>query len=408
VPVRFIIRRSGVNGTAVKKYILVFMIAAAPLLPALLAAHEVPEGAAPYEKSRRCSACHPAVYKEWEGSMHSKSSLHKDPAHRIMYKAFLDDMKKSGKEGSYHCATCHMPMADNIEGLMAGTDKPNENLWREAEGVGCAFCHRAVAIEEGDDRSMFKINKDGSYVSSGSPDKAPHGVGASPLFASGELCMGCHGHLKNQGGVTICSMKEEGQGNCLGCHMERKEGPPSIESLKPDHASHAMGGGHSMAVLMKAVAVDVKVNETGQGKKNLDIEITNKTSHDFPSTMPMRMAYLKVVFLDAKKKVIFSNYQKSPMEDKKAVFMKAFKGGGEVGVPAWKAEGVAVDTRLKNAGSRSFSYPIPDNGVKSIAVALVYRLFPSQAMEKYPALKEADGGVNDKNFTIYRKEFDYK
>ncbi|MBF0318529.1 MAG: hypothetical protein HQL01_01815 [Nitrospirae bacterium] len=377
---------------------------AAALFPAVLMAHEVQEGSAPYEKSRRCSACHPKIYQEWEGSMHSKSSLHKDQAHRVMYGVFLDDMKKLGKVGSYHCASCHMPMAENIKELMDGTAQPNENLWRESEGVGCAFCHRVEAIIEGKDRNMFKINKDGAYVSSNPPEKAPHTVGANPLFASGELCMGCHSHLKTQGGMSICSMKEEGQSDCLSCHMDRKEGPPSIESLKPDHASHAMGGGHNLEMLKKAATVQANINETEKGK-TIDIEITNKTAHDFPSTMPMRMAFLKVAFYDADKKAIFRNYQKNPMEDKKAVFMKAFKGGGEVGVPAWKAEGVAFDTRLKNGEVRTYSYPITDDGVKYISVELMYRLFPPQATEKYPALKEVDGSVNDKAIPIYKKDF---
>ncbi|KWT79380.1 cytochrome c family protein [Candidatus Magnetominusculus xianensis] len=385
---------------------MVFMATAAATFPAILSAHDVPDGAAPYEKSKRCSACHPAIYRDWENSMHSKSSLHKDPAHKAMYEVFLSDMKKEGKEGSYHCASCHMPMAENIKKLMDGTDKPNENLWREDEGVGCAFCHRVETIVEGKGRNMFTINKDGAYVSSNPPEKAPHGVGANPLLASGEICMGCHSHLTNQSGVAICSMKEEGKGNCLDCHMEKKEGPPSIESNKNDHASHEMGGGHSLPMLRKALSVKASVNEAAGGK-TVDIEITNKTAHTFPSTMPMRMAYVKVVAYDAQKKTIFRNYEKNPMEDKNAVFMKSFKGGGEVGVPAWKAEGVAVDTRLKSDETRTFSYTIQSDKIKTLTVEVIYRLFPSQAIAKYPALKETEDSVNDKQFAAFRKEFTY-
>ncbi|MBF0515973.1 MAG: hypothetical protein HQK97_02485 [Nitrospirae bacterium] len=371
------------------------------------AAHDVPEGAASYEKSKRCSACHPAIYKEWDSSMHSKSSLHKDPAHKAMYEAFLDDMKKAGKEGGYHCASCHMPMPENLKELMQGTENPDTNRWREEEGVGCAFCHRVQTIVEGKDRNMFSINKDGEYVSSNPSGKAPHAVGGNELYAGGQMCMGCHSHMTNQDGIAICSMKEEGQGNCQSCHMAKKEGPPSIESDKDDHFSHEMGGGHNMEMLNKAIEVKATLSETGTVGKTLNIEITNKTAHSFPSTMPMRMAYLKVAAYDSKKKAIFRNYQKNPMEDKNAVFMKAFKGGDEVGVPAWKAKEVAFDTRLINGETRSFSYEIPNDGLKTITVEVIYRLFPKQAIDKYPALKEPLGSANDKDIVIYKKEFHY-
>ncbi|MCG6553869.1 MAG: cytochrome c family protein [Candidatus Magnetominusculus sp. LBB02] len=382
---------------------MAFILIALLLLPAAARAHEVPDGAAPYEKSRRCSACHPAVYKEWQTSMHSMSSTHKDPAHSAMFGAFLDDMKAAGKDGGYNCVTCHMPMADNIKALMEGTERPNAELWKEDEGIGCAFCHRVEEVVEGKDRNLFKINKDGSYVASGMAQRAPHGVGANPLFTGGQMCMGCHSHLENQSGVAICSMKEEGQGNCLSCHMESKEGPPSIESEKETHASHEMGGGHSLAMLAKAVKVNAAVKKT-QGVSIVEIEVTNMASHAFPSTMPMRMAWLKLTGFDAAKNAVFANYKETPLEDKNALFMKAFKGAkDEIGVPAWKAEAVAFDTRLKGSEMRKFSYPIDNDAVKYVTVEVIYRLFSPGALKRYPLLKKAVDA--DKNIAIYKKEF---
>lgn len=322
--------------------------------------------------------------------MHSKSSVHKDPAHRAMYE---DKMKDAGKEGSYYCAACHMPMAENIKELINGTDTPNANLWKEDEGVGCAFCHRTETITGGKDGKLFTINKDGAYVTSNKSENAPHAVGTNPMFASGELCMGCHSPLESQS--EICSAEEEAQTNCLSCHMERKEGPPSIDSDKADHASHEMGGGHNMPVLMRALSVNTKINETGNGGKTLDIEVINNTAHTFPYSMPMRMSYLKVVVYYANKQVIFRN-DKENQADSNAVFMKTSGGG------------TGFDTRLKSGGSRAFSYPIPKDGVKFITVEVIYRLFQSQAIIRHPALtalKNAGDKEIDANFTIYKKEF---
>ncbi len=99
-------------------------------------AHQIPEGSVPFEKSSKCSACHLAIYKEWEASMHSKSSLFIDKAHGAMHSAYTNDMIKSGNPKDYHCGNCHTPMAENVDDFITGKSRPTGKDWKEMEGVG--------------------------------------------------------------------------------------------------------------------------------------------------------------------------------------------------------------------------------------------------------------------------------
>ncbi|MEO5358697.1 MAG: cytochrome c family protein [Nitrospirae bacterium YQR-1] len=381
------------------RYIMKMQLIAMVLLlfSALGFTHEIPEGAEPFMSSQKCSACHPAIFKEWAGSMHGKSSLHKNSAHAAMYNAYVDDMQKEKKEVGYTCATCHMPMADNLQDIISGKVKPDDKKLLEQDGVGCTFCHRIENTVIGKDRNVCVINKDGSFLVSKPGDKAPHKSASNPMFSDGGLCMGCHGFLVNSKNVTLCAMKEEGTGNCLTCHMQKVDGAPALGSKATEHVSHNISGGHDEEMLKKAVSIDVKSDG-----KNLQVKIKNNMVHAFPSTMPMRVAYIKVTFRDSAGKALWTNIKENPVaDDKQSVFSKAFKGGDKVGVPAWKADAVAYDTRLKAAEERLLTYAITGGDVKSADVYLMYRLFPAAAIEKYNISKE---GLNDKAIMVIKKE----
>jgi hypothetical protein len=266
--------------------------------------------------------------------------------------------------------------------------------------LGCAFCHRIESIVNEKYSNNYRINGDGSFHSGNPFGKAPHKTAQSALFESGDVCMGCHSHHYNPLGAPICVMKEEGEGNCLACHMSRTDGSPAAGSEKASHSSHAMMGGHFIEMLKKAVQLDARV-ERGQGKSMVLVDVKNTIDHTFPSTMPMRMAFLKITAEDSKGNIVWANFKESPMEDKKAVFFKAFRGGEKVGVPAWKAESVAFDTRLKAGETRSLTYAIPLDDIEKISVVLIYKLFPPAAIQM---MEIPEDGTNDKSFIVAKRE----
>lgn len=369
-------------------------------------AHELPEGAVPLAKSEECASCHPAIYKEWQESFHANSSALKDPAHNAVHQAFLKAMEKKGKKGNYHCANCHAPMSDNLKDLMAGKAELDSSNWTQAEGTGCTFCHRIEAVVEKGKFNQYRLNKDGAFHTGRAANpKAPHKTAQSPLFAKGEVCMGCHSHKMNGKEVAICMMKDEleavegARGDCVACHMPMVDGGAAVGSAAGKHRSHKMAGGHDIEMLKQAVTLEAEVKLEGK-KRLITVVVKNVSGHSFPSSNPMRMAFVKVSGKDKAGATIWSNFKDSPMEDKAALFFKAFKAGAKKGVPSWKADGIAFDTRLKAGETRSLSYPIENPAIKEVTVELFYLLFPPKAIKGFAIPKD---GVNDKKHSVAKK-----
>jgi len=368
-------------------------------LPLLCFAHEIPDGAPPFVPSKNCKGCHPVIFEEWSNSMHSQSSAHQDPAHAAVHRKFVTAREKAGKPGNYHCANCHAPMAENLNELMSGKKKLDSRNPLEREGVGCAFCHRIDSILHQKNFNRYRINKDGAFTVAAPSGKAPHKTRGSALFAEGDICMGCHSHKINAKGVSICVMKKEGSGDCLSCHMEKQEGAPAVGSARKMHRSHVMPGGHHPEMLKKAVHLEAAITEE-KGEKTLHVTLANRTGHAFPSTSPMRMAFLKVTAVNEGGEIIWTNFSKSPMEDKQGVLLKVFAAGKKVGVPAWQADRVAFDRRLKEGEKRVLTYPLPA-GTEKVTITLFYRLFTPKAakMLEIPAV-----GLNRVNIPVQKIE----
>lgn len=362
-----------------------FLVLSAALLvfAASAHAHQKPEGFSGFEDPSECGGCHDAIYREWEASMHANSSKFADPVHSAVHEAFAAAMKSSGRKPNYHCASCHMPTADNMAALASGDAEPVPPHPANSGGVTCSFCHKVDGLVEGEAFHTYRLTD----VLKG-PDAsmaAPHGLERSEFASSYLMCLGCHGKKVAENGVVICSMDEEGLSDCLTCHMARVDGPPSAGSAKTTHAFHGMHGGHDEDMLKKGATLSMSV-EAGR----LVVGVYNPNPHYFPSTNPMRVAYVKVEVFGADGGVIFSNFYKDPSEQPDAMFMKVFRSGDKVGVPTWEADGVAVDTRLASKEERVLVYGLPDRAVRARA-RLYYRLMPGPAIEKFRI--PADGVV---------------
>jgi nitrate reductase cytochrome c-type subunit len=366
-------------------------------------AHEIPKGAVPLQLSQDCASCHPQIFKEWQESFHAKSSVHKDAAHKAMHQAFVKTMQAKAQPSNYHCGNCHTPMADNLEDLISGKAEPNSANPTETEGVGCAFCHRIEQVNEVEQLNQYTLNKDGTYYTSRAANgKAPHKTARLPLFADGEVCMGCHSRYVNHKSTAMCALTECGEGkpNCITCHMEQVAGAPAAGSTATTHRSHRMMGGHDIEMLRKAATLDAEITVEG-GEKVLHVQVKNIIDHTFPSTNPMRMVVVKIVAKDKAGQVLWENFREEPLrEDEQAVFFKAFTAEGKVGVPYWEAEAVAFDTRLKAGESRTLSYSLDNPAISTVDVTLLYMLFPPKAIDAFAIPKD---GVNEKKYPVAKK-----
>ena len=66
-----------------------FLAFTALLVPISAFSHQLPENFSGFEDPAACRDCHQAVYDEWAGSMHAKSSKLSDPVHAAVHEAFM-------------------------------------------------------------------------------------------------------------------------------------------------------------------------------------------------------------------------------------------------------------------------------------------------------------------------------
>jgi nitrate reductase cytochrome c-type subunit len=353
-----------------------FFVAALILVLSVTAAsaHKIQAGVK-FEDPAQCGECHKAIYEEWMGSMHAKSSKSGDPVHAAVHDAFSKAMVAAGKPVTYFCATCHAPTADNMALLMKGEVMPDPENPSNTRSVTCSFCHKVDGVVEGERFNTYNITSGiKGKVSTGN---SPHGVIASEVASSYLMCMGCHGKMINAKGGVICSADEEGYSDCLKCHMTQADGAPAPGSAKATHAFHGIYGGHDPEMLKKGATITL-----GSELGRLLVMVHNPNPHFFPSTNPMRVAFVKVEIFDENGGLLFTNFTKDASEDPQALFMKVFKAGDKVGVASWDADGVAKDTRLHQNEERALTYVLPEEAAKATA-KLYYRFVPAPAIEKF-------------------------
>jgi len=337
-------------------------------------AHQIQAGVK-FEDPAYCGGCHKAIYSEWMGSMHARSSKSGDPVHAAVHDAFTKAMTAAGKPAPYFCATCHTPTADNMAKLMKGEAAYDPENPTNARGVTCSFCHKVDGVVEGERFNTYNITS--GIKGKADTGNSPHGIIASDFASSYLMCMGCHGKMVNAKGGVVCSADQEGYSDCLACHMTHTDGAPAEGSAKATHVFHGIYGGHDPAMLKKGATITM-----GSELGKLLVMVINPNPHFFPATNPMRVAYVKVEIFDDKGGLLFTNFKKEPSEDPQALFMKVFKAGDKIGVASWDADGVAKDTRLTQNEERALTYTLPEGAARATA-KLFYRFVPAPAIEKF-------------------------
>ncbi len=311
---------------------------------------------AKYLDSESCNECHEKIYAEHAVSMHHKSSLFKDEVHR--------KVKEKVNKEKYACALCHMPATKNLSSMIRGMEQPNPKSKRQQDGVSCFYCHQINRIYHG---TTYNINfysyktgvKPKFMADLDNPDSSDkHDSESNEIFKNSEVCMGCHSHKQNQHAFEVCNA-QDAQGatsDCIGCHMPKDPGGAEKYNKRgrDQYATHKFLGIHSPEMVKRAV--ELKLTQTdGDG---IDLEIINKMGHPI-ITQPMRLKFVKtIVIRDGK--TIWSNFKKSPIEDKEATFIIVFKD--KEGKPAMPqaAVGYKIKQNLPAMQSKTVHYGIQD------------------------------------------------
>jgi len=305
-----------------------------------------------YLDNHSCNECHEKIYEEYQISAHAKSYF-TDELHR----AIAD--KVSTKK--YACATCHMPMADNLKELVEGKARPNKNNKTHTDGVSCYFCHTIAYVKTAHRKNInikarqAKNFKPTLYGRLDNPDENDkHSSSKNPVYGK-KVCMGCHSHKLNENNVTIFRAMNDKQEsiNCIKCHMpELSGGAEKMDKrARGQHASHKFLGIYDKK--FRATGLDITISTKADA---IDITLTNKMGHPL-IVQPARVKYLEVQLFRSGKE-IWKNYKKEPKEDKEVFFEYRFKDkeGKRIVIPAHAYSGES--NNLKAKASKTVSYSV--------------------------------------------------
>ena len=335
-----------------------------------------------YMDNHSCNECHEKIYEEYQTSAHAKGYFN-DELHRTIAD------KVSTKE--YDCATCHMPMADNIDALISGNARPDKSNKTHTDAISCFFCHTIAYVKTAHDKNInikarqaenFKPTLYGRLDRPDDSDK--HSSSKNPIYGK-KVCMGCHSHEVNDNNVTIFRGmgKQENSIKCIECHMpEISGGAEKMDKrARGRHASHKFLGIYDEE--FRATGVDINISTT---QNSIEVKLTNKMGHPL-IVQPARVKYLEVKVLREGKE-IWKNYKKEPNEDKEAFFEYRFKDndGKKIIIP--KKSYSSESNNLEMEESKILSYQGFKLEKSDRVVATLFVRFAKKDCQSVVSLKE--------------------
>lgn len=217
-----------------------------------------------------CGACHAEIEREWRGSLHA--SAWSDQVFQAAYAV----------EPMPFCRNCHAPLG-------AANAEPDPRAAREA--VSCAACHVRA----------------GTVLSSRSTTASPHPTFATMSLGESAFCAPCHqfnfpadpGRHRDVYATDepmqdtfeefqMSSSHAQGA-TCQSCHMPWREGANGRR-----HRSHAFPGGNDLAMLQRAVRVEVRAWREGRDTVVEARLLPGDIGHAYPTGDLFRRAELSV------------------------------------------------------------------------------------------------------------------
>ncbi len=310
-------------------------------------------------ENQTCKACHPTIYKEYQNSMHSRSSIYKDVIHKAVW-----DRHPAKAKGEYTCAKCHSPSDPSV---MNDNTKLTDNKIQQTEPISCQQCHQIESVEKHaksnknilttKEKTFFsadialkgtkvEFKEESSFfgmftTKSGS---AYHDIDYSNEgYYNGDSCMGCHSHKQNAKGFLMCDLEVkqgDSKDTCISCHMPQNKG--SIANQK-DTVTHAYHGDNirnsTPTYLSKYIKLSLDKNANG-----FNVAIKNKATHTlFPQSL--RLNQLRVTIERSGKAIKL----------KTESFARVIGSNGKPTMP-WLADSIISDTSIKALETRKISF----------------------------------------------------
>jgi cytochrome c5 len=378
-----------------------------------------------------CANCHSEIFKQWNGSMHSKAFV--DPLWRAATKLFYKDVTTNDQmQEMKACVECHTPLGFRSYSITSPADDYSKLSYLPAQGIFCNWCHNISEVKHlgdagyevapggGEDNPSTML---GPFKDADSPY---HPTKYSELHTKADFCGLCHNvsHAGNHMPIEQTynewknspynTGKPETTVYCQDCHMRQKPGIPSTGKTKrPDNPgkacdmgpvrqhiwTHYFVGGN--AIVTKLLGSEMHAQMAGERLQNAaDLELLNDSSyrkkalsrvrvkvinsgagHYLPTGLTeVRQMWLDVKITDAKGKILLRSggLDEKGSIDKDAVIYHT-KLGNEKGdlLNVVLADRVLYDHRIPPKGYmiESYAFYIPDDAVSplNIEVTLKYR-----------------------------------
>jgi len=382
-------------------------------------------------KPEVCADCHSEIFKQWNGSMHSKAFI--DPLWREATKLFNKDAATKDQILEMKaCVKCHTPLGFHSHSISSPADDYDKLAELPAQGIFCNWCHNISEVKHigdagyevepggGEDNPSTML---GPFKDSVSPY---HPTKYSELHTKADFCGLCHNvsHAGNHMPIEQTynewknspynTGKPETTVYCQDCHMRQRPGIPATgKTMRPDNPgkacvmgperqhiwTHYFVGANAivtkilgsemhaqMAVERLQNAADLELIREGAYKQKtlsrIRVKVINSgAGHYLPTGLTeVRQMWLQVEITDAAGKILLKSGEidKKRDIDKDAVVYHTKLGNekGEV-LNVALADRVLYDHRIPPKGYmiESYAFYIPDDAVSplNVEVNLKYR-----------------------------------
>ena len=147
-----------------------------------------------FEDPGICQGCHPAIFKQWNGSMHSNAFV--DPVFQALWRI---GVKETNGAIEKLCAGCHTAIGTLAGEVKLGSDGVFQVSEIARKGVQCDLCHTIKGSRERDTPTREPQNAS-IVVDPGSDKRGPYKDADSPyhdteyseLHTKSEFCANCH------------------------------------------------------------------------------------------------------------------------------------------------------------------------------------------------------------------------
>lgn len=412
-----------------------------PFFPSLITTESgQPVKPSDFESPEICMGCHPEIFTQWKGSMHSNAFV--DPVFQALWKLGETETKGFTKQ---LCGGCHaaVGVVSNDIVFKDGEFQASDIV---KEGVHCDVCHTVTASTFLETPTYEPQNasivvspgevKRGPYKDSESPQ---HDTAYSELHTQSKFCANCHHvfhpvtnfHIERTYDEWKYSVYAQAGIQCQDCHMmpvekaveaartmKRPQNPGKPCIMGPDRDNmfthefvganftvpallgHKKHAGIAEARLKSAAKLEVRAPQSGNRGDllNLVVKVTNVAAgHNLPTSLTeVRQMWLDVQVTDAQGKEIFRSgsldAKGNISQDARIYNAYAVDKEGHHTVKPWEIARFEYNKTIPPKGSAvenySFAVPTDSKGPLSVKTVLRYRSYP-QAVANLLLGKEA-------------------